>query len=228
MDIYSHSVIILKKSIPHLWLVVKLGVVENKPAIWIVFFDYLSRLCVPFFENFSYWLELRLVDWLKGINLGAPFLHETFMNLKIPFLRSVIDIIVLLCGIIPVSKPSWGVVFPVGECCAIFTPYYIWSFSTIVVSILWIFHGMDVHQNLDVVLLTSVKKPLNFVLSAVHTPNVWTVRTESPISNWQSNNFNFLLCELFDDFVRIPSIPMSFHYLIALYRPKSLAKSVWV
>ena len=118
VDIHGNSVVLwVKKIVPDLWVEVKLCIVEQEPGIVRVKFHELSRFSIPFLQHFSNWIELRLVERFKSIEsfVSTPFLEETFMDLQSPFLSLVVNVIVLLGRLVPVTEPSCSLIWPVRE-----------------------------------------------------------------------------------------------------------------
>lgn len=84
---------------------------------------------------------------------------------------------------------------------------------------------MNVHQDFDIVFCASVIEPIDFLGSTVHASNIWSIWIKSPVSYWESNNFNASVSEIRDIGFLVPSIPMGSHHRITFGWTKSFAKS---
>lgn len=123
-----------------------------------------------------------------------------------------IDSIVLLSGLIPDTHPVSSPIRPVREMILI-DPNHLPCLPRVIEPILRVFHGMDIHKDFDVVFRTSVKHPLNPLISSLHAPDIRPIWLQSPVTNRQPHNFYTSLCKLLNVFFSVPRVPMSLHYL---------------
>ena len=76
--------------------------------------------------------------------MTPPSLQESFMNSEAPVHVLKVNVVIFLSADVPISKPIGSLDLPVSES-DVSEPFKIWSFATVIVSILRIFHGVDIH-----------------------------------------------------------------------------------
>jgi hypothetical protein len=80
--------------------------------------------------------------------------------------------------------------------------------SRVIVSILGSLHGVDIKENIDSVLGASIEEPGDLVSGSISATNIWSIRLESPVSNWETDDLNLSLSEVSDKVFGDPGVPM--------------------
>jgi len=208
-------------------VIIEPSVMENELSIWSVLLLELSGALVPVFQEVEDWVGLRLVQWLESIEswMVTPSLEQVLMNLESSREISMVDWIISP-GICMPSTPPFALggsgevvlVLPVDD----------HDLAAIIVAVLRIFDGVEIHKDLDTVFVCGIIEPLDLVSSSVHAPNIWAIWVKSPVTDWKSDDLNSFLCELLEVILSEPSIPMCSHELVSFYCPESLTESIGV
>lgn len=145
MVIYCHffDVVIAEEIVPLVHIVPE-RVMENEICLRRIFLDHLSNLSIEILEDVEISVPPWLVNWLKSSKgtVVTPSLEETLGNVEGPLEVCVVSVFHL--AINPWSHPISVVVWPVSEVIASLIPCKRGCFSTIVKSILRIFHCVDI------------------------------------------------------------------------------------
>jgi len=89
---------------------------------------------------------LGLINWLKSVEgtVSTPSLQQGFVDLKSPVDGFEIDVVIVHCSEIPITKPIGSLDLPMCEASSVI-PSQVRSLTTIVITILGVLHSVDVH-----------------------------------------------------------------------------------
>ena len=165
-----------------------------------------------------------LVQWLESIEswVVTPSLEQVLMDLESSLEIVIVDWVISFGVCVPGAPP-----FTLGVSCEVVLvlPVDDHDLATVVVAVLRIFDGMEIHEDFDTIFVCSIIEPLDFVSGSVHAANVWAVWVKSPVTDWQSDDLNSFLGELLEVVLGEPSIPMCSHEFVSFDWPKSLTES---
>jgi len=203
--------------------------VEYKVQIRVEISDHISNILIKLDKLFLRSIGPRLINRFKGIGswMVSPSLKNFAYVIKSPINIFVIDIVIALSFHVPITNPVSSLNFPMLEVVLV-DPFKVMSLSRIIIPILRILKSMDIKENLDSVLISSIKEPLDLISSAISAPNIRTVGFENPVTDGQPDNFNFSLGKSLNMILSDPGIPMSSKNLVSFLRSELLTERVLI
>ena len=229
MGVHDHilNIIVLEEIVPGVWIGSE-GVVEDELQSWLLLSHHVSDISVEGLEVVNIGAPPWLVDWLNGVEcwVVTPSVEESLDGVNSP----VVVVLVALnegASIIWVdsSLPSSPGVFPMTE--VIFgDPLGDGGLSGVIESVLRIFHGVDVEENLDIVLLGHIHEPVDLLGGSSGAANIWSILLEGPVTDWETGDLDLSLSHTGNDILGDPSVPMSSENSVTLLGSESLAEGV--
>jgi len=176
------KIIIIKHTIPAIAKVE--GILEHKVKLRVEITNKVSSISVELHEGVSWSFVPRLIDRLKSIDswVISPSLEELAYVIKSPVKVVLVDVVVAIGLTVPVTNPISGLDFPVAKV-VIIDPFKVVCFTRVIKSILRIFKTVNIKENLNSILLSSIKEPLDVVGCSISASNIRSIRLKSPVSN---------------------------------------------
>jgi len=202
-------VIVSEEIVPGVWVEVE-GVMEDELDAGLLLLNHCSHVSVELLEQVKVRAPPWLVDWLNGVDslVVAPSVEETLDGILGPVDVVLVDSEKAAAVIwVDLTHPFAPGVFPVREVVLIL-PLSSVADTRVVKSVLGSFDGMDIEQDLDVVLLGGIEEPLNLVLGALSAADVGTVGLEGPVTDWDSDDLNISGSHLHKSVLSDPKIPV--------------------
>ena len=218
-------VVILEEIVPEVGAEVE-GIVEDEQEVGVHVADVLSHGSVEVLEDIHVGVPPRLVDGLDGVHSGvvSPSLEEEIDGLDGELDVLVVDVLVSIFVVVPGTHPLTEGGSPVLEVVLIL-PVGDVGETGVVKSVLGSSDGVDVEENLKVVLGGHVEEPLDGFVSTISAADVGSVLTEGPVTDGKSEDLEVSLLHINEILLGVEGSPMSSEDSITLLGSESLAKS---
>ena len=222
------NVIVLEEIVPRVGIEVE-GIVEDELQAGLLLAHHVTNISVEVLKDVQVGRPPWLVDGLNSIDCWVitPSVKETLNGVLGPVNVVVVDGDVFTLIVVPFAHPFAESVLPMAEVVLI-GPHSPVGQAGVIISVLRSLNGVDVKENLDVVLISSVQEPLDLVLGAFSAANVGAVGLEGPVTDGESDDLDLTGGHLNEGVLSDPGIPMLTKNGVTLLGSKSRAEGVLV
>ena len=220
------NVVISKEVVPDASIEVEC-VVEHELQARLLLLHHRSNIAIEILEDVKVGGSPGLVHGLNSVEswMITPSVKETLNGVLGPLDVVVVDGDILVVLKVPLAHPFADSLVakvvhidPFGPICE----------TRIVKAILRSLDGMNVEEDLDVILLGHVKEPLDFVLGTLSAANEGAIGLQGPIANGNPNDLNLAVSHHLERIFGDPGIPVITKDSVSLIGTKGLAESVLV
>mmetsp|Transcript_11064 Transcript_11064/g.7699 ORF Transcript_11064/g.7699 Transcript_11064/m.7699 type:complete len:308 (-) Transcript_11064:61-984(-) len=205
------------------------SVVENEGNLRGFLLDHGSGVLIEFNQCISRGVPPWLVDWLKSVEsrVRTPSIEELADIVKSPVDVILVNVVIRVSIDIPVTDPVGGLDLPMAEVVVI-KPLESQSLARVIETVLGILKTVNIKKDLEVVLLSGIKKPLNFVSSTISATFIRSIGLKSPVTNRKTKNLNTTVSEAGNIALSYPVVPMVSENLVTPIRSELLTEGVLV